>query len=112
VSQNILFDYFKRGQNLEVLICQDHKESLELESVAKFYGRDVVVFPDLRATFGDDLRVYKEELHELFSCLRRYYTAKKKTYSSFRPLKTLLFHLPKEELLKSNGVGVWRKNRA
>ncbi|MGE0737955.1 DEAD/DEAH box helicase [Sulfurimonas sp.] len=100
MSQNILFDYFKRGQNLEVLICQDHKESIELESVAKFYGRDVVVFPDLRATFGDDLRVYKEELHELFSCLRKYYTAKKKPLI-ISPLKTLLFHLPKEELLKS-----------
>lgn len=100
MSQNILFDYFKKGQNLEVLISQDHKESLELESVAKFYGRDVVVFPDFRATFGDDLRVYKEELHELFSCLRKYYTAKKKPLV-ISPLKTLLFHLPKEELLKS-----------
>ncbi|MDD2652647.1 MAG: CarD family transcriptional regulator [Sulfurimonas sp.] len=100
MSQNILFDYFKKGQNLDVLVVQDHKEAYELESVAKFFGREVLVFPDFRASFGDDLRVYKEELHELFSCLRKYHASKKKPLV-ISPLKTLLFHLPKEELLKS-----------
>jgi len=103
VSQNILFDYFKKGQNLDVLIVQDHKEAYELLSVAKFFGREVLVFPDFRASFGDDLRVYKEELHELFSSLRKYYASKKRPLV-ISPLKTLLFHLPKEELLKSTAL--------
>ncbi|OHE08685.1 MAG: transcription-repair coupling factor [Sulfurimonas sp. RIFOXYD12_FULL_33_39] len=102
MSQNILFQYYKTAKNadLEVLICQDSKEAYELESVAKFFKKDVLVFPDFRATFGDDLRVYKEEIHQLFSVLRKYYALKKKPLI-ISPLKTLLFHMPKESLLSS-----------
>lgn len=102
MSQNILFQYYKtsKEQNLEVLVCQDLKEAHELESVARFFNKEVILFPDFRATFGDDLRVYKEELHQLFSSLRRYHTLKKKPLI-ISPLKTLLFHMPKESLLNS-----------
>jgi len=102
MSQNRLFKYYKtsKDQDLELLICQDAKEAHSLESVAKFFKKDVLVFPDLRATFGDDLRVYKEEMHQLLCALRRYYTLKKKPLV-ISPLKTLLFNLPKENLLDS-----------
>ncbi|MCF6310022.1 MAG: DEAD/DEAH box helicase [Sulfurimonas sp.] len=102
MSQNVLFQYFKteQNQNLELLICEDSKEAHELESVANFFKQDVLVFPDFRAGYGDDLRVFKEELHQLFSALRDYYTCKKK-FLIISPLKTLLFNLPKENLLQS-----------
>lgn len=100
MSQNRLFQYYKtaKNQDLEILICQDAKEAHELESVANFFKKDVLVFPDFRATLGDDLRVYKEELHALFSTLRKYYALKKKPLI-ISPLKTLLFNLPKANLL-------------
>jgi len=102
MSQNILFQYFKTEQNqdLEILVCEDSKEAYELESVARFFKRDVLVFPDFRATFGDDLRVFKEELHQLFSSLRSYYRFNKKPLV-ISPLKSLLFHMPIESLLSS-----------
>ena len=102
MSQATLFNYFNssKSDDLELLICEDLKEAYELESVAKFFKRDYLLFPDFRASFGDDLRSYKEELHELFATLRTYYKAKKKPLI-ISPLKTLLFHLPKEELLDS-----------
>ncbi len=102
MSQSSLFEYFKTQtkQELELLVCEDFKEAQELESVGKFFNKDVIVFPDFRPSFGDDLRVYKEELHELFSSLRTYYRSKKKPLI-ISPLKTLLFYLPKEELLQS-----------
>ena len=105
MSQNALFEYFKTSENqtLEVLICEDAKEADELQSVAKFFKKDVLVFPDFRASFGDDLRSYKEELHHLFSILRNYYSAKKKPLI-ISPLKTLLFPLPKAELLNSTTI--------
>ena len=105
MSQSILFQYFKtkKNQDLEVLICEDSKEADELASVANFFKQNVLVFPDLRASFGDDLRVFKEELHQLFSSLRVYYTAKKKPLI-ISPLKTLLFNLPKESLLQSTAL--------
>ncbi len=102
MSQTRLFNYFKTGktQDLEVLICEDYKEAKELESVVKFFDKDVLLFPDFRPTFGDDLRVYKEELHQLLFALKTYYVAKNKPLV-ISPLKSLLFHLPKEHLLKS-----------
>jgi len=105
MSQSPLFQYYKtqKKPNLELLICEDSKEAIELQSVAKFFNKDVIVFPDLRASFGDDLRVYKEELHQLFSSLRTYYLAKNKPLI-ISPLKTLLFHLPKKNLLESTSL--------
>ncbi|MBN2781986.1 MAG: DEAD/DEAH box helicase [Campylobacterales bacterium] len=110
MSQNILFEYFKteKKSNLELLICEDHKEALELKSVADFFKKEVILFPDFRATFGDDLRSYKEELHELFSALRRYYNAKDKPLI-ISPLKTLLFKLPKKEILESINIEFGQK---
>ncbi|MFA5455620.1 MAG: DEAD/DEAH box helicase [Sulfurimonas sp.] len=105
MSQQRLFQYYKtaKEQDLELLICDDSKEAHELESVARFFKQDVIVFPDFRATYGDDLRVYKEELHELFCALRKYYTSKKKPLV-ISPLKTLLFNLPRKELLNSTVI--------
>ena len=92
MSQSRLFNYYKttKKADLELLICEDAREANELKSVASFFGKEVIVFPDFRATHGDDLRVYKEELHQLFSSLRKYYSAKVKPLV-ISPLKTLLF---------------------
>ena len=100
MSQTALYNYFntKKKESLEVLICEDTKEAESLEAVAEYFKREVLLFPDFRPTFGDDLRSYKEELHELFSKLRLYYQAKKKPLI-ISPLKTLLFPLPKAEYL-------------
>ena len=105
MSQAALYKYFKthKTKDLELLVCESSKEALELESVAKFFQRDVLIFPDFRPGFGDDLRSYKEELHELFCALRLYYAANKKPLI-ISPLKTLLFPLPKSELLQTTRV--------
>ena len=102
MSQTSLFKYFKESssQPLDVLICEDYNEADSLKSVANFFKRDVLVFPDFRPTYGDDLRVFKEELHELLALLRLYFNAKNKPLV-ISPLKTLLFNLPKQEFLQS-----------
>ena len=102
MSQNLLYKYFKtqKTQNLEVLICEDAKEANELQSVAKFFKKDCLVFPDFRPSFGDDLRVFKEELHQLLSKLEIYYHSDKKPLI-ISPLKTLLFNLPKASLFQN-----------
>ncbi|WP_457747319.1 TRCF domain-containing protein [Sulfurimonas sp.] len=102
MSQAALYNYFKNNSSikLELLLCEDAKEATELESVAKYFHQDVLLFPDFRPSYGDDLRSYKEELHELLYALREYYNAKTKPLV-IAPLKTLLFHLPISQLLKS-----------
>lgn len=110
MSQSALFEYFKTSQDkrMEVLICEDANEAEKLSNVAHFFKEEVIVFPDFRPTFGDDLRSYKEELHQLFSKLREYYSFKKKPLV-ISPLKTLLFHMPKEELLQSTSLEFGQK---
>ncbi len=101
MSQAAFYNYFKNSDvALDILICEDIKELHELENVAKFFNKDIIAFPDFRPCYGDDLRSYKEELHELLAALRAYYEAKKKPLI-ISPLKTLLFPLPKQEFLDS-----------
>ncbi|MDF1874660.1 DEAD/DEAH box helicase, partial [Sulfurimonas sp. SAG-AH-194-I05] len=105
MSQSALYEYYKTQQkySLEVLLCEDTKEAQSLQDVCAFFKQDVLVFPDFRPSFGDDLRVYKEELHELFAQLRKYYQSKKKPLI-ISPLKTLLFHMPNENLLQTTQI--------
>jgi transcription-repair coupling factor (superfamily II helicase) len=101
MTKSQLFNHFKTSkEQLEVLICEDLKEAHELESVSKFFNQETIVFPDFRATLGDDLRSYKEELQELLYKLKLYYRSKKKPLV-ISPLKTLLFPLPKKEYVDS-----------
>jgi len=102
MSVAALYNYFKNrdNQDLEVLLCEDTKEAQELSNVVRYFGKDVLVFPDFRPSFGDDLRSYKEELHELLYSLRVYSNANKKPLV-ISPLKTLLFELPKASILHS-----------
>ena len=110
MSQSNLYKYFKEShkENIDILICEDSKEALELENVAHFFKKDVLIFPDFRPSYGDDLRSYRDELHHLFSSLRTYYRKKKKPLI-ISPLKTLLFEVPKEELLKSTSLEFGQK---
>ncbi|QOP45164.1 DEAD/DEAH box helicase [Sulfurimonas paralvinellae] len=99
MSQAALYNYLKNSHEaIDVLVCEDSKEADELQNVVKFFNKDVVVFPDFRPSYGDDLRSYKEELHELLHALREYHSSKKKPLV-ISPLKTLLFPLPKPELM-------------
>ncbi len=102
MTQSRLFEYFRSHDpaTLEVLICEESKEAQQLADTAAYFGRDCLVLPDLRAAYLDDLRPFREELHELSALLRRYYAAGKKPLV-IAPLKTLLFPLPKAELLKT-----------
>ncbi len=110
MSQSALFEYFKTNpnQDMEILVCEDSKEAEELLNVAKFFKKEVLLFPDFRPSFGDDLRSYKEELLQLFSALRNYYSKKKKPLI-ISPLKTLLFHMPKKEMLQSTTLEFGQK---
>lgn len=102
MTQHILFNHLQKNLDLDLLIVSDAKEANELSSVAKYFGKKHILFPDLRASYGEDLRAYKDEILELFSALRSYHKEKCLVIS---PLKTLLFHLPKDSSLQSFELG-------
>lgn len=102
MSQARLYEYLKKHPKKipDILVCEDGKEAGELADVCVFLGIDYVVLPDFRAAWMDDLRPFGEELFALFAALRSYYDASKKPLI-ISPLKTLLFPVPKAELLRS-----------
>jgi transcription-repair coupling factor (superfamily II helicase) len=101
-SQAPFFHYLQKNNPIDLLICEDDRSALVLADVAKYFQKDVVVFPDFRASYGDDLRAYQEELHQLFSALQKFYT--KKDPLAIVPLRSLLFPLPKKELFDSFSI--------
>jgi transcription-repair coupling factor (superfamily II helicase) len=104
MSQARLYNYFKTSdKKLELLLCEDTKEADELKAVADYFNVETLLFPDFRPSYGDDLRSYREELHELLDALRKYHKAKKKPLI-ITPLKSLLFPLPKKELLDEQSL--------
>jgi len=101
VIQSRFYDYLATEKKThDIIICEDAKEAAALHDVAQFFERDVVVLPDFRAAYLDDLRSYVEELHQLFDALRRYEASGGKALV-IAPYKTLLFPFPKPELLQA-----------
>ena len=96
MSQSNLYEYLQ-SNSPELIIVKDSKEALALADLARFCNKDVLVFPDLRAISGDDLRSFKTELFELFSALNLYKEASKKPLV-ISPIKTVSHALPKPEL--------------
>ena len=85
---------------LELLLCEDASEADALADVCRYFERDVLVFPDFRAAYLEDLRSYKSELYQLFGALRTYHDAVVKPLV-ISPFKTLLFAFPKPHLLNA-----------
>jgi len=103
--QAILYNHYKNHANqpLDIVVCEDAKEAQQLEAVMRYLKKDTLVFPDFRPAYGDDLRTFKEELHQLLQALHTYHSAQQKPVI-ITPLKTLLFPLPKKELLATTSL--------
>ena len=92
------FAHLEQKTPLEVILCEDDKEAKKLRDIALFFQKDVITFPDFRATYGDDLRAYKEELHQLLDALYHYHKNATANTVVIAPLRSMAFQLPKKEL--------------
>jgi len=86
-------------QSTPLLISKNDKESLALLAVAQFLQFDSFVLPDLRISYGEDLRSYQEEIYEILDTLSSYYRSPNSKKVLIAPLRTLLLKLPKKEYL-------------
>ena len=66
------YEYLKEHRP-QILAVADEREAKRASDVAKVLGIKHYTLPDLRAEYGDDLRVFKEELDELFVKLNDFY---------------------------------------
>ncbi len=99
--QAATFEYLKSNPNIEVLITKDDKEAQIASHCALFLGYESFVLPDFRASYGDDLRSYKEELFEINISLGAYFETKKSKKVLISPFRTLAHSLPKESLFQN-----------
>lgn len=95
-----IFEYLKSKPDIQILITKDDKEAKSASDCAKYLGLNSYTLPDFRATQGDDLRSYKDELFELNSSLYAYHKDAKKSLL-ITPFRTIINPLPKKELFKS-----------
>ncbi|TLD85240.1 transcription-repair coupling factor [Helicobacter sp. MIT 11-5569] len=91
-------EFKTRFDNGLVVLCEDRQSALSCADVVKFLGFKSFVLPDFRATFGDDLRSYQEELSAIFETLRNFYAYKGEKIL-LSPLFTLLHPMPNAESL-------------
>lgn len=93
-----IFEFFSE-KSREILICENDKECLNASQVLKFLGFESFVLPDFRASFGEDLRAYYDELIEISAVLSKFYKCEKKKIL-ISPIRTILNKLPAKSQLK------------
>ncbi|WP_300362913.1 transcription-repair coupling factor [Hydrogenimonas sp.] len=98
-----LYAFFESGERPDIVIVEDDKEAAAAATIAKLHGIESVVLPDFRATWGEDLRSWREELFALGEALKRFYRTgeNRKEAMLIAPFHTLLYPLPRPELLGS-----------
>jgi len=99
MRQNDIYEYLQNGDtfsNKLLFVCKNDKEAIKTAHTATFLNYKSFILPDLRLSYGDDLRSFQIEIYELIEALHGYFNYKKKKVL-ISPLRTLLMPLPKEE---------------
>ncbi len=98
--QSNIYEYLKDTKESHLIISKDDKEAQKIADIATLLDYKPFKLPDLRVSYGDDLRPFQEELYEIIKTLYSYFNfSSKKLLVS--PIRTLLNPLPKEEFIYS-----------
>jgi len=97
--QAACYEYFVNGASANLLITKDSKDIFYIENVLKFLGYTPYALPDFRASYGEDLRAFNEELQTLLAKLNRYENDDLPKKIVISPIRTILNPLPNKKLL-------------
>ncbi len=99
MRQNDIYEYLLNkdsSSNRPLLICKNDKEAIETSYTSSLLNYKSFTLPDLRVSFGDDLRSFQMEFYELIEALYGYFSCRDKKLL-ISPIRTLLLPLPKEK---------------
>lgn len=95
------YEYFQTQTQTNLVCVANDKEAKRVRDAILLTGRNCYVLPDLRASFGDDLLSYKEEMLCLLNTLREYYENPKSKKVLVAPLRTLFTPLPPQTFFQT-----------
>lgn len=98
MSQSALYEFLEKKHNFQLIGVKGEKEAFLANEVALYAGYKSYVLPDLRASEGDDLLSFHEEMFALLRALHAFYTNPSSKKLLIAPIRTLLTPLPKPEL--------------
>ncbi len=99
--QSSVYEFFKNGGNADVIGVANEKDAFLASQVAQYLGKKAYQLPDLRASFGDDLLSFNEELQQLLNVLQSYYKDNSTKKVLIAPIRTLFTPLPTQNLFKT-----------
>lgn len=95
--QPSVYEFFKNGGNADVIGVDNDKELLAVSHILEYSGRRAYTLPDLRASFGDDLLSFSQEIQQLLNSLKKYYEDNSTKKVLVVPIRTLFTPLPPKE---------------
>ncbi|WP_024953672.1 transcription-repair coupling factor [Sulfurospirillum arcachonense] len=102
--QSCVYEFFKNGGNTDIIGVANEKDAFSVSHAVQLTGKNVYILPDLRASFGDDLLSFNEEIHSLLTSLKKYYEDKSTKKVLIIPIRTLFTPLPPEHLFDSQTI--------
>jgi transcription-repair coupling factor (superfamily II helicase) len=95
------YEYFQTQTTTNLVCVSSDKEAKRVCDAISLAGYNCYILPDLRASFGDDLLSYKEEMHQLLNTLKKYYDDAKSKKVLVSPLRTLFTPLPPKRFFQT-----------
>jgi len=102
--QPSVYEFFKNKGNTDVIGVANEKDAFSVSHAAQFAGKKVYTLPDIRASFGDDLLSFSEEVHSLLNSLKKYYEDNSTKKVLVIPLRTLFTPLPPKNFFDTYNV--------
>ncbi len=99
-----VYEYLKQGGEADFLLCKNDKDAAKLLDAALYANRKAFVLPDVRASFGEDLKPYQNELTQLLKTLREFNKENSSKKILISPIRTALLNFPKVELFKTKTI--------
>ncbi|HHB94201.1 MAG TPA: transcription-repair coupling factor, partial [Campylobacterales bacterium] len=78
MRQNNIYEYLQNEDTFSnnlLLVCKNDKEAIKTAHTATFLNYKSFVLPDLRLSYGDDLRSFQLEIYELIEALHGYFNS-------------------------------------
>lgn len=101
LASSAIYEYFK-GEipTNSLLVCNNDKEAFASANLAQLAGYKPFVLPDIRVSYGEDLRSYSDEMMDFVNTLGGYYRCDTKKIL-ISPIRTLQLPFPKQEYCDS-----------